>query len=64
MEVLTDHNNLKYFMGLAQLNGRQARWAMKLLTFNFFITHRPGKTDLANALLRQLDYWEENELLS
>ena len=49
MEVLTDHNNLKYFMELAQLNGRQARWAMKLSIFDFFIMHRPGKTNLADA---------------
>ena len=41
VEVLTDHNNLKYFMGLAQLNGRQAQWAMKLSMFDFFIMHRP-----------------------
>ena len=43
VEVLTDHNNLKYFMELAQLNDRQACWAMKLSMFDFFITNRPGK---------------------
>ena len=64
VEVLTDHNNLKYFMGLAQLNGRQARWAIKLSMFDFFITHRPGKTNPAGAPSRQPDYWGENESLS
>ena len=64
VEVLTDHNNLKYFMGLAQLNGRQARWAMKLSMFDFFITHRSGKTNPADALSRRPDYRGENESLS
>ena len=64
VEVLTDHNNLKYFMGLAQLNGKQTCWAMKLSMFNFFITHRPEKTNPADAPSRQPDYWGENESLS
>ena len=64
VEVLTDHNNLKYFIGLAQLNGRQAWWAMKLSMFDFFITHRPGKTNPADALSRRPNYWGENESLS
>ena len=62
--MLTDHNNLKYFMGLAQLNGRQARWAMKLSMFDFFITHRPVKTNPADAPSRRPEYWGENESLS
>ena len=64
VKMLTDHNNLKYFMGLAQLNGRQARWAMKLSMFDFFITHRPRKTNPVDAPSRQLDYRGENESLS
>ena len=64
VEVLTNHNNLKYFMELAQLNSRQAHWAMKLSMFDFFIMHRPGKTNPADAPSRRPDYWEENESLS
>ena len=64
VEVLTDHNNLKYFMGLAQLNGRQAQWAMKLSMFDFFITPRPGKTNPADALSRRPNYRGENKSLS
>ena len=56
VEVLTDHNNLKYFMGQPNLNGRQARWAMKLAGFDFFISHRPGKTNPADAPSRRPDY--------
>ena len=64
VEVLTNHNNLKYFMGLAQLNGKQARWAMKLSMFDFFMMHRPGKTNPADALSRRPNYRGENESLS
>ena len=64
VEVLTDHNNLKYFMGLANLNGRQARWAMKLSMFDFFITHRPGKTNPADAPSRRPDYKDENKSMN
>lgn len=64
VEVLTDHNNLKYFMGMPNLNGRQARWAMKLSTFDFIITHRPGKTNPADAPSRRPDYKGENESLN
>ena len=37
IEVITDHNNLKYFMTTKELNGRQARWALRLAAFNFVI---------------------------
>ena len=49
VRVLTDHNNLKGFMTLKQLNGRQARWATFLAAFDFEIEHRPGKTNPADA---------------
>ena len=32
--------------------------------FDFFITHRPGKTNPADAPSRRPDYWGENESLS
>ena len=64
VEVLTDHNNLKYFMRLAQLNGKQARWAMKLSMFDFFIMNRLGKINPTDAPSRRFDYRGENESLS
>jgi len=54
--VLTDHNNLRYFMTTKQLNGRQIRWAMNLSTFDFEITYRPGATNPADAPSRRPDY--------
>ena len=43
IRILTDHQNLKYFMTSKDLNRRQARWAEFLSEFNFLITFRPGK---------------------
>jgi hypothetical protein len=55
-QVLTDHNNLKGFMGVTKLNGRQARWATFLASFDFVIEHRAGKTNPADAPSRRPDY--------
>jgi transposase InsO family protein len=56
IEVLTDHNNLKGFANVKQLNGRQARWAMLLSAYDFVIVHRAGKTNPADAPSRRPDY--------
>jgi hypothetical protein len=56
VRVLTDHNNLKGFMNLKALNGRQARWATFLAAFDFEIEHRPGKSNPADAPSRRPDY--------
>ena len=63
IEVLTDHNNLKAFMGLKELNRRQARWAMKLSMFDFTIAHRTGKSNPADAPSRRPDYEREKAAL-
>ncbi len=60
VEVLTDHNNLKSFMNVQELNEKQVRWIMKLLICNFEITHRSEKTNSINASSRQSDYKNEN----
>ena len=39
IEVITDHNNLKYFITTKELNGRQARWALRLAAFDFVIQY-------------------------
>ena len=59
IEVLTDHNNLKWFMTVKALNKRQARWAMKLAAYDFNIRHRPGKENPADAPSRRPDYVPE-----
>lgn len=42
-QVLTDHNNLKYFMTTRSLTERQVRWSQILSQFNFQIIFRPGR---------------------
>jgi hypothetical protein len=53
LEVLTDHNNLRGFMGAQALSRRQAGWAVKLAAYDFDIKHREGKTNPADGLLRR-----------
>lgn len=64
VRVLTDHNNLRGFMGVKQLNGRQARWATFLAAFDFTIEHRPSKGNPADAPSRRPDYVPEAQDLS
>lgn len=56
VQVLTDHNNLRGFMGVKQLSGRQARWATFLASFDFVIEHRAGRSNPADAPSRRPDY--------
>lgn len=42
LTILTDHNNLAYWMSPRQLNSRQARWVDLLAEFSFRIVYRPG----------------------
>jgi hypothetical protein len=57
-EVLTDHNNLKWFMTTKALSRRQAGWAEWIARFHFWIAHRPGKNNPADAPSRRPDYME------
>ncbi len=56
IEVWTDHNNLRGFMKQKELTPRQARWALRLATFDFEIFHRAGKLNPADAPSRRPDY--------
>src|SRR5258708_7336073 len=47
--IILDHKNLEYFMGLQQLNHRQARWALELSEFNFKLSYALGKDNLTDA---------------
>lgn len=53
--VVTDHNNLKYFMTTKELNPRQVRWAEKLSAFDFHILYRKGKLNPADGPSRRPD---------
>ena len=60
VEVLTDHNNLKSFMNVQELNERQVKWIMRLLICNFEIAHRSEKTNLIDVSSKRSDYKNEN----
>ncbi|SLM40537.1 retrotransposon nucleocapsid protein [Lasallia pustulata] len=54
IKVITDYQNLEYFMSAKQLFRRQARWSEFLSRFNFKIVYRPGKQGAKpDALTRQ-----------
>ena len=59
-----DHENLKHFREPHKLNGRQARWYLKLQDYDFVLRHILGKTNTkADILLRkdQVDTKEDNK---
>ena len=47
--------NLKYFQEPHKLNGRQARWYLKLQDYNFTLWHIPGKTNTKADILSRKD---------
>ena len=56
IRVLTDHNNLRYFMTTKSLTPRQARWAEALSAFDFEIEFKKGTSNPADGLSRRPDY--------
>ena len=42
-KLITDHSALKWLMSIKDPNGKLARWAILLQTFDFEIIHRAGK---------------------
>ena len=44
-----------------RINGRQARWLVYLMPYDFIIKHRPGLLNLANSLSRQPNYKAREE---
>jgi hypothetical protein len=58
-EVLSDHQNLKWFMETKTLNHRQVRSYLALTKYDFVITHRPGATNPADGPSRRPDYMAE-----
>jgi len=63
VEVLCDHENLKYFMTTKVLNRRQARWAQYLASYDFEILYRQGSLNPADGPSRRPDYREHAEEL-
>ena len=63
-EIWTDHENLKYFREPHKLNGRQARWYLKLQDYDFILRHIPGKMNTKADILsrkEQVDMKEDNK---
>lgn len=52
-KIITDHASLKWLMSQSNLNGRLARWSLKLQGFEFVIEHRKGSENVVpDALSR------------
>jgi len=54
-EIWTDHENLKYFREPHKLNGRQARWYLKLQDYDFILRYIPGKMNTKVDILSRKD---------
>ncbi len=59
--MITDHNNLCYFMMMKKLNIQQMHWAEKLTAFDFHIKYRRDKLNSANVSSRRLDIMKSND---
>jgi hypothetical protein len=50
IQVITDHDNLKYFMTSKKLNRRKTGWAEELAAYDFNIFFRKGKLNPVDGL--------------
>ena len=55
--MLSDHDNLRYFMTTQTLTGRQARIAEHLAGYNFVIEYKKGTANPSDGLSRRPDYF-------
>ena len=60
-KVWTDHENLKYFQEPHKLNGRQARWYLKLQDYDFILWHISEKTNMKADILSRKDHIDTTE---
>lgn len=49
--VVTDHYSLIWLQNLKNLNGRLARWSVRLQQYNFKVIHRKGKDNVVPDML-------------
>ena len=56
ISVISDHQNLKYFMSSWVLNCWQVQWSMFLSEFDFKLDYAPGKKYPADAPSRHPDF--------
>lgn len=53
--VITDHSSFQWLMRQQDLNGRLARWSLKLQGYKFSIEHRKGTKNVVPDMLSRLD---------
>jgi len=56
IEVISDHDSLRYFDTNQNLSRRQVRWAQELSSYCFVISYREGKKNPADGPSRRADY--------
>ena len=57
--ILTNHNNLRYFMKTITLNKYQSRWILVFTEYDFEIKYRFKKINLIDESSRRFDYKKE-----
>lgn len=60
INIITDHQPLKWLMTLKSPSGRLARWALKIQHHNLIIDYSPGKTNVIADGLSRPDCKEHN----
>jgi len=61
MTVYSDHQNLTYIKTTVSLNGRQARWAEDLISYNFDLYYRNGSTNHKEDILSRCPAFTSKE---
>ena len=60
--VISNHNNLKYFMFITTLNKRQTKWALFFDEYDFEIKYKSSNLNSTNASSKRSNY--ENDVLN
>ena len=59
--ILTNHNNLRYFMKTTALNKRQSRWVLVFTEYDFEIKYRFEKINSVDGPSRHFDYKKKTD---
>ena len=59
--MITDYNNLYYFMSIKEFNAKRIHSIKKLITSDFIIKYCKKKLNFANALLGKSDIIKLND---
>ena len=61
MLVLTNYNNLRWFMETKSLSSRQVCWAQELSRYHFRINYHQGKANGTGDALSRYPQWSAEE---